>query len=91
MRARQSWGIWSFLICFIGNGILIAFFLASNNVLGDFAIPLKAAVGVVLTLILWLLVLFLGRRLRQEVPIEPASSPAPQARSSPETAIQMLV
>ncbi len=66
------------------------FFLASNNVLGDFAIPLKAAVGVVLTLILWLLVLFLGRRLRQEVPIEPASSPAPQARSSPETAIQML-
>ena len=37
MGGRQTWTIGSFLFCFIGNGILIAFFLASNSVLGDVA------------------------------------------------------
>jgi len=90
MGGRQTWTIWSFLFCFIGNGILIAFFLASNSVLGDVATSVKAAVGGVLTLILWLLVFSLGRRLPREVPIEPAPSAVSEGRPSPEAAVQML-
>lgn len=90
MGRRQTWTIWSFLFCFIGNGILIAFFLASNSVLGDVATSVKAAVGGVLTLILWLLVFSLGRRLSQEVPIELVPSAVSEGSPSPEAAVQML-
>jgi len=90
MGERQTWTIWSFLFCFIGNGFLIAFLLASNNILGDVATSVKAAVGGVLTLILWLLVFSLGRRLSREVPIEPASSAVSEGKPSPGAAVQML-
>jgi hypothetical protein len=90
MGGRQTWTIWSFLLCFIGNGFLIAFFLASNSILGDVATSLKAAVGGVLTLILWLLVFSLGRRLPRQVPIETAPAKVSEGRPSPEAAVQML-
>jgi len=90
MGERQTWTIWSFLFCFIGNGFLIAFLLASNNILGDVATSVKAAVGGVLTLILWLLVFSLGRRLPRKVPIESAPSKVSEGRPSPEAAVQML-
>ena len=90
MGERQTWTIWSFLFCFIGNGFLIAFFLASNSILGDVATSVKAAVGGVLTLILWLLVFSLGRRLPRQGPIETALSKVSEGRPSPEAAVQML-
>lgn len=90
MGERQTWTIGSFLLCFIVNGILIALFLASNRILGDVAISVKAAVGGVLTLILWLLVFSLGRRMSRQVPIEAAPSKVSEGRSSPEAAVQML-
>ena len=90
MGERQTWTIWSFLFCFIGNGFLIAFLLASNNILGDVATSVKAAVGGVLTLILWLLVFSLGRRLPPQVPIETAPSKVSEGGPSPEAAVQML-
>jgi hypothetical protein len=90
MGGRKTWTIGSFLFCFIGNGILIAFFLASNRVLGDVGTSVKAAVGGVLTLILWLLVFSLGRRLSRQAPIETGPSPASEGRPSPEAAVQML-
>jgi len=90
MGGRQTWTIWSFLFCFIGNGILIAFFLASNSVLGDVGTSVKAAVGGVLTLILWLLVFSLGRRLPRQVPIETGPSTVPEGRPSSEAAVQIL-
>jgi hypothetical protein len=90
MGGRQTWTIWSFLFCFIGNGILIAFFLASNRVLGDVATSVKAAVGGALTLILWLLIFSLGRRLPRQVPIETGPSTVSEGRPSPEAAVQIL-
>jgi len=90
MGERQTWTIWSFLFCFICNGILIAFFLASNKILGDIATSVKAAVGGVLTLILWLLVFSLGRRLPWQAPIETAPSKVSEERPSPEAAVQLL-
>jgi len=90
MGERQTWTIWSFLLCFLGNGFLIAFLLASNSILGDVATSVKAAVGGVLTLILWLLVFSLGRRLPRQVPIETAPSKVSEGRPSPEAAVQML-
>lgn len=90
MGGRQTWTIWSFLFCFIGNGILIAFFLAANSVLGEVATAVKAAVGGVLTLILWLLVFSLGRGLVRQVPMETAPSTVSEGKPSPEAAVQML-
>ena len=90
MGERQTWTIWSFLFCFICNGILIAFFLASKSILGDIPTSVKAAVGGVLTLILWLLIFSLGRRLPRQVPISTATSKVSEGRSSPEAAVQML-
>jgi len=90
MGERQTWTIWSFLLCFLGNGFLIAFLLASNSILGDVATSVKAAVGGVLTLILWLLVFSLGRRLSRQVPVETVPSKVSEGRPSPEAAVQML-
>ena len=90
MGERQTWAIGSFLFCFLGNGFLIAFLLASNSILGDVATSVKAAVGGVLTLILWLLVFSLGRRLSRQVPIKTAPSKVSEERPSPEAAVQML-
>jgi len=90
MGERQTWTIGSFLFCFLGNGFLIAFFLASNSILGDVATSVKAAVGGVLTLILWLLVFSLGRRLSRQVPVETVPSKVSEGRPSPEAAVQML-
>ena len=90
MGGRQTWTVWSFLFCFIGNGILIAFFLASNSVLGNVATSVKVGVGGVLTLILWLLVFSLGRRLPRQVSIETGPSTVPEGRPFPDAAVQIL-
>jgi hypothetical protein len=90
MEGKQTWGIWSFLLCFIGNGILITFILASNRVLGEVPASLKVAAGGVLTLILWLLLFSLGRRQPRQVPIQAAPSAVSEGGTSPEAAVQML-
>jgi len=90
MEQRQNWAAWSFIFCFLCNGVLIAFFLAPNSVLGELPNPAKLAAGGVLTLILWLLLLSFGRRLARQASDRPAPSPAPEVRPSSEAAVRML-
>ena len=90
MEQRRNWAAWSFLFCFLCNGILIAFFLAPKSVLGELPTPAKLAVGGILTLILWLLFLPLGRRAAPPVTDRPAPSPALEGRPSSEPAVRLL-
>ncbi len=100
MGGKKNWTIASFLTCFICNGVLIAFFLTSKNLLGESAAPgTLALAGGLLTFILWLLLLSAGRGLAQQIPApqapletkpKTAPSPVPEAPPSPEAAIQML-
>jgi hypothetical protein len=84
MGERQIIAIRSFLICFICNGILIAVFLAGVEP------PVILAAGGVMTLILWLLVLFMVRKPAgrgvQEVSLLPVAEP----KGSIGAAVQML-
>ncbi len=92
MNGGRTWPLSSFLICFICNGVLIAFFFYADRVVGP-AAATKVAFGVGggMTLILWLLVLSFGRRAREAQRAEKAPpQPAPRALLSPEPAIQML-
>lgn len=94
----QGWAVRSFLICFILNGILMGFIVASPNILGGPATPaVIAAAGGIETLILWLLIFSVGRSLprqpREKSAPAPAPAPvaaAPPTRPSPEPAIQVL-
>ena len=90
MGGRSKWAIQSFFICFILNGALVAFFIFSDRIIGPTSsfIPF-AVVGGILTLILWLLVLSVGRAGTPEAPRETAVA-SPLVKTSPEPAIQML-
>jgi len=85
MAERQSRAIKSFLFCFICNGILIAVFLMGV------ARPVILGVGVVLTFILWLLVVYMAGEPARQVAVEAPPLPVPETRQSSEGAIQMLV
>ncbi len=93
----QGWAVRSFLICFILNGILIAFIVASPDILGGPATPaVIAAAGGIETLILWLLIFSAGRSLASQPRAKSGPAPAPVAaapaitRPSFEPAIQVL-
>ncbi len=94
MKGQGGWAIRSFLICFIGNGILISFFFYADRLVGPAAATQAAlGVGAAITLILWLLLFVFGRTARGREPrpaTTPASQPAARAGLSPEPAIQML-
>jgi hypothetical protein len=84
MAGKQSRAITSFLFCFICNGILIAVFLMGGTR------PVILSVGVVLTFILWLLVVYMVGEPTRQVPGEAPPLPVPEPRQSSEGAIQML-
>jgi len=84
MAEKQSRAIKSFLFCFICNGILIA--VALTGVAG----PIILGVGVVLTFILWLLVVYRVGEPARQVPEEVRPLPAPEPRQSSEGTVQML-
>jgi hypothetical protein len=84
MAGKQSRAIKSFLFCFICNGILIAVFLMGV------ARPVIVGVGVVLTFILWLLVVYLVDEPVRQVAGEALLLPVPEPRQSSEGAVQML-
>ena len=91
MEQRKNSAVWSFIFCFLCNGILIFFFLAPKSVLGELPTPAKLGVGGVLTLILWLLFLSLGRRFARQVSEQTAPAPVvPEGRPSPEAAVRLL-
>lgn len=93
MDGRGSWGIRSFLICFICNGILISFFFYADRFVGPAAASKTAfgvAVGTGVTLILWLLVLSFGRATQEEPAAEKTLPQPARAVLSPEPAMQML-
>jgi hypothetical protein len=64
--------------------------LRGETVLGEIAVPVKAAAGGILTLILWLLVVSVVPRQARKVPLETAPLPASEGRPSPEGVVQML-
>ena len=84
MTEKQSRAIKSFLFCFICNGILIAVFLMGG------APPVILGVGVVLTFILWLLIVYMLGEPARQVPGHAPPLPVPEPRQSSEGAIQML-
>jgi hypothetical protein len=90
MEGSRTWKIWSFLFCFLCNGILIAFFLGSETVLGKMALPVKAAAGGILTLILWLLVVSAVPRQARQTPVDTVPLPGSEGRLSLEGVVQML-
>ena len=99
MGGKKNWTILSFLICFSCNGILIIFFLTSRNFLGEIAATETLLLtGAGLTLTLWLLLLWAGGRAEQtpapqisrEITPKAPPPPVPEARPSPEAAVQML-
>jgi hypothetical protein len=100
MGGKKNWTILSFLICFACNGALIVFFLTSRNLLGEMATAgALVLAGAGLTLTLWLLLLWAGRSLAQQIPVSQVPrevtpkrppSPVPESRPSPEAAVQML-
>ncbi len=87
MAEKQSRAIKSFLICFVCNGILIAVFLMGV------VRPVVVGVGVVLTLILWLLLVYMTREPARQVAQIAKETPRPsvlEPLQSSEGAVQML-
>jgi len=84
MTEKQSRTIKSFLFCFICNGILIAVFLMGGPP------PVILGVGVVLTFILWLLIVYMLGEPARQVPGHAPPLPVPEPRQSSEGAVQML-
>jgi hypothetical protein len=76
------------LSCCLCNGILIAFLLRGETVLGEIAVPVKAAAGGILTLILWLLLISTVPRPARQVQVE--TPPPPGGQPSSEGVVQML-
>ncbi len=84
MAEKQNRAIKSFLFCFICNGILTAVFLMGG------ARPIALGVGVVLTFILWLLVVYMVGEPVRKAPGEGPPLLAPEPQQSSEGAVQML-
>jgi len=84
MAEQQSRAIKLFLFCFICNGILIAV-----SLLG-LARPVVVSVGVVLTFILWLLVVYKVSEPAQKVPVETPPLPVSEPQQSSGGAVQIL-